>query len=173
MRMIISKRSSASPVMKRSGDPRPTSLPGLSASSHRDQLLLQQQVSREQVRCLGGLHTAQGLGGVGVAGVSSAARGQGAMDGDSPLRVKLAALKRGSDGGGSQTGSQHPAGDLAAALAAQTEVLKEALAQRGGESSITTVKTDLTWPTLTDDKSDTRDVVLFYEEQRQAHRASV
>ena len=58
----------------------------------------------------------------------------------SPLRAKLAALemeiealKRGSDGGGSQTGSQHPAGDLAAALAAQTEALKEALAQRGGQ----------------------------------------
>ena len=120
--------------------------------------------------CLGGLRTAQGLGGVGR-GVPSAARGPGAMDGDSPLRAKLAALemeiealKRGSDGGGSQTGSQHPAGDLAAALAAQTEALKEALAQRGGQSSITTVKTDLTWPTLTDDKSDARDVVLFYEE---------
>ena len=25
------------------------------------------------------------------------------------------------------------------------------------------VKTDLTWPTLTDDKSDSKDVVLFYE----------
>ena len=87
-----------------------------------------------------------------------------------PLRAKLAALemeiealKRGSDGGGSQTGSQNPAGDFAAALAAQTEALKEASAQRGGQSS-TTVKTDLTWPTLTDDKSDARDVVLFYEE---------
>ena len=113
----------------------------------------------------GGLHTAE------VAGGPSAARVLGATDGDSPLRAKLAALemeiealKRGSDGGGSQTGSQHPAGDLAAALAAQTEALKEALAQRGGQSSITTVKTDLTWPTLTDDKSDARDVVLFYEE---------
>ena len=113
----------------------------------------------------GGLHTAE------VAGGPSAARVLGATDGDSPLRAKLAALemeiealKRGSDGGGSQTGSQHPAGDFAAALAAQTEALKEALAQRGGQSSITTVKTDLTWPTLTDDKSDARDVVLFYEE---------
>ena len=113
----------------------------------------------------GGLHTAE------VAGGPSAARDLGATDGDSPLRAKLAALemeiealKRGSDGGGSQTGSQNPAGDFAAALAAQTEALKEALAQRGGQSSITTVKTDLTWPTLTDDKSDARDVVLFYEE---------
>ena len=35
---------------------------------------------------------------------------------------------------------------------------------RGGSNSITTVKTDLVWPTLTDDKSDTKDVVLFYEE---------
>ena len=26
------------------------------------------------------------------------------------------------------------------------------------------MKTDLVWPTLTDDKSDTKDVVLYYEE---------
>ena len=42
--------------------------------------------------------------------------------------------------------------------------MKEALSSRGGSNSITTVKTDLVWPTLTDDKSDTKDVVLFYEE---------
>ena len=91
--------------------------------------------------CLGGLSAARGLGGAEAAGVPSAARVQGATDGDSPLHAKLAALemeiealKRGSDGGGSQTGSQHPAGDLAAALAAQTEALKEALAQRVGRT---------------------------------------
>ena len=90
--------------------------------------------------------------------------------GDSPLRARLAAmemeleaLKRGSDGGASVAdGGQ--AADLAAALKEQTETLKEALSARGGQSSITTVKTDLVWPTLTDDKSDTKDVVLFYEE---------
>ena len=75
----------------------------------------------------------------------------------------LEALKRGSDGGASVAdGGQ--AADLAAALKEQTEALKEALSARGGQSSITTVKTDLVWPTLTDDKSDTKDVVLFYEE---------
>ena len=42
--------------------------------------------------------------------------------------------------------------------------MKEALSARGGSNSITTVKTDLVWPTLTDDKSDTKAVVLFYEE---------
>ena len=42
--------------------------------------------------------------------------------------------------------------------------MKEALSARAGSNSITTVKTDLVWPTLTDDKSDTKDVVLFYEE---------
>ena len=42
--------------------------------------------------------------------------------------------------------------------------MKEALSARTGSNSITTVKTDLVWPTLTDDKSDTKDVVLFYEE---------
>ena len=90
--------------------------------------------------------------------------------GDSPLRARLAALemelealKRGSDGGASVAdGGQ--AADLTAALKEQTEALKEALSARTGSNSITTVKTDLVWPTLTDDKSDTKDVVLFYEE---------
>ena len=89
--------------------------------------------------------------------------------GDSPLRARLAAfemeleaLKRGSDGGASVAdGGQ--AADLAAALKEQTEALKEALSARTGSNSITTVKTDLVWPTLTDDKSDTKDVVLFYK----------
>ena len=77
--------------------------------------------------------------------------------------MELEALKRGSDGGASVAdGGQ--AADLAAALKEQTEALKEALSSRGGANSITTVKTDLVWPTLTDDKSDTKDVVLFYEE---------
>ena len=72
------------------------------------------------------MHAAQGLGGVGVAGVPSAARDQGATDGDSPLRAKLAALemeiealKRGSDGG------------KIARRVLETEALKEALAQKG------------------------------------------
>ena len=56
-------------------------------------------------------------------------------------------------------------GELAEALKAQTAAITEALASgRGGQSSITTVKTDGPWPTLTDDKSDARDVVMFYEE---------
>ena len=88
--------------------------------------------------------------------------------GDSPLRARLAAmemeleaLKRGSDGGASVAdGGQ--AADLAAALKEQTEALKEALSARSGQNSITTVKTDLVWPTLTDDKSDTKDVVSFF-----------
>ena len=95
---------------------------------------------------------------------------EGLGRGDSPLRARLAALemelgalKRGSDGGASVSeGGQ--AADLAASLKEQTEALKEALAAQGGQNSITTVKTDLVWPTLTDDKSDTKDVVLFYEE---------
>ena len=56
-------------------------------------------------------------------------------------------------------------GKLAEALKAQTAAITEALASgRGGQSSITTVKADVAWPTLTDDKSDARDVVMFYEE---------
>ena len=56
-------------------------------------------------------------------------------------------------------------GELAAALTAQTAAITEALSlSRGGQSSISTVKADVAWPTLTDDKSDARDVVMFYEE---------
>ena len=61
----------------------------------------------------------------------------------SPLRARVAALemefealRRGSE-------VSTPEKDLAAALAAQTEALKEALATRGGQSSVTSVKTDL------------------------------
>ncbi|CAL1158724.1 unnamed protein product [Cladocopium goreaui] len=54
---------------------------------------------------------------------------------------------------------------LAAALEAQTKVLKEALAGRSrSTSSVTAVKTDLHWPTLGDDRSDFRDVTQFYQE---------
>ena len=38
------------------------------------------------------------------------------------------------------------------------------MSSRGNQSSVTAVKADLTWPTLTDDRSDTRDVSQFYEE---------
>ena len=37
---------------------------------------------------------------------------------------------------------------LAAALEEQTRVLKEALSSRGSSSTVTAVKTDLSWPTL-------------------------
>ena len=43
-------------------------------------------------------------------------------------------------------------------------VVKDSLASRGNQSSVTAVKADLVWPTLTDDRSDTRDVSQFYEE---------
>ena len=46
-------------------------------------------------------------------------------------------------------------------------MLQEALSSRGGGgpgSSVTSVKADLQWPTLTDDRSDAKDVALFYEE---------
>ena len=65
------------------------------------------------------------------------------------MEMEIEALKRGSDGGSVGEGGQATADWTAA---------------RGGQNSITSVKTDLVWPTLTDDKSDTKDVVLFYEE---------
>jgi len=86
---------------------------------------------------------------------------------DSPARAKLAALemevealKRGSE-------ASSPEKDMVLALEAQTKVLQEALSSRGGGgpgSSVTSVKADLQWPTLTDERSDARDVALFYEE---------
>ena len=62
-------------------------------------------------------------------------------------------------------GSVESVSGLAAALEAQTKVLKEALAGRSrSTSSVTAVKTDLHWPTLGDDRSDFRDVTQFYQE---------
>ena len=76
------------------------------------------------------------------------------------LEMQLEALKRGSDAGsGGLTGA-----DLAAAIKQETEVLKDTLSRRSNQSSVTAVKADLTWPTLTDDRSDARDVSQFYEE---------
>ena len=93
-------------------------------------------------------------------------------EGDSPLRARLVALemelealkrdKAESEIGSSAGGGQDLS--LAAALEAQTQVLKEALAGRGKDSSVTAVKTDLHWPTLGDDRADSRDVTQFYEE---------
>ena len=84
--------------------------------------------------------------------------------GDSPLRAKVAALemelealKRGSEASGGER-------DLAAALEAQTKTLQEALTAKQGQNSVTAVKTDVNWPTLTDDRSEARDVAQFYEE---------
>ena len=90
----------------------------------------------------------------------------GRNSGDSPMRARLAALemelealKRGSDAGSGLTGA-----DLAAAIKQQAEVLKDTLSSTGNQSSVTAVKADLTWPTLTNDRSDARDVSQFYEE---------
>ena len=99
---------------------------------------------------------------LGDAGLARYATGGG----DSPLRAKVAALemelealKRGSDGSVAGGG-----GDLTAALEAQTKVLQEALGSKAGTTSVTSVKTDVNWPTLTDDRSEARDVAQFYEE---------
>ena len=59
------------------------------------------------------------------------------------LEMELEALKRGS-------GRRVLAGaDLAAAIKQQTEVLKDTLSSRGNQSSVSAVKADLVWPTLT------------------------
>ena len=69
------------------------------------------------------------------------------------MRARLAALKM-----------ELEALKRAAAIKQQTEVLKDTLASRGNQLSVTAVKADLTWPTLTDDRSDARDVSQVYEE---------
>ena len=53
--------------------------------------------------------------------------------------------------------------ELTEVLKEQTEVLKKAFSNKGPTSSITTVKTDLHWPTLSDDMTDVKDVAEFYE----------
>ena len=100
--------------------------------------------------------------------VGSPARSEAGSE--SKLRAKLAAAeielealrqeKVESEAGGSGVGER----GLVAAMEEQTKVLKEALAGRGKDSTVTAVKTDLHWPTLGDDRSDFRDVSLFYEE---------
>ena len=73
------------------------------------------------------------------------------------LEMELAALKRGSDAPSREK-------DLAAALAAQTKALTEALKAKPNQTSVTAVKTYVNWPTFTDDRSEARDVVQFYGE---------
>ena len=103
---------------------------------------------------------------MGALDVSGAAK-----EGDSPLRARLAALEmelealkrdKAESEVGSSAGGQDQS--FAAALEAQTKVLQEALSGRGKDSSVTAVKTDLHWPTLGDDRADSRDVSQFYEE---------
>ena len=53
--------------------------------------------------------------------------------------------------------------ELTEVLKEQTEVLKQAFSGNRGSTSITTVKTDLHWPTLSDDLTDVKDVAEFYE----------
>jgi hypothetical protein len=48
-------------------------------------------------------------------------------------------------------------------LEKQTEALKAALADRGGRSTVTSVRADIQWMNLTDDLSDVKDVADFYE----------
>jgi len=111
----------------------------------------------------------KGTGSVPSAKVRVPKRSKG--NGDSPMQARLAALemelealrqeKAGSDAASMASGQEQT---LAAALEEQTKVLKEALAGRGKDTSITSVKTDLHWPTLGDERADSRDVSQFYEE---------
>ena len=72
-------------------------------------------------------------------------------------------LGEGGDAGSAALSSGAGRLELTEALKEQTEVLKKAFSNKGPTSSITTVKTDLQWPTLSDDMTDVKDVAEFYE----------
>ena len=80
------------------------------------------------------------------------------------MEIELEGLKSrlGREDGVESASALGAAGDMAEALRAQTEVLKQAIG-KSTQGSITTVKTDLQWPTLSDDSTDVRDVTEFYE----------
>ena len=95
---------------------------------------------------------------------------QGKVSEEDRLRAKLAAMEMELEGlkhgkPDSEVGSSNsPSRELAAALEEQTKVLKEALVGKGSSTSVTTVKADLHWPTLSDERSDAKDVNQFYED---------
>ena len=86
------------------------------------------------------------------------------------LQLELEAMRKKLGEGGdadsvapSALGSGGGRLELTEVLKEQAEVLKKAFSNKGPTSSITTVKTDLHWPTLSDDMTDVKDVAEFYE----------
>ena len=86
------------------------------------------------------------------------------------LELELEEMRRKmADGGEAESVSPSAMGsgggklELTEVLKEQTEVLKQAFSGNRGPTSITTVKTDLQWPTLSDDLTDVKDVAEFYE----------
>ena len=84
------------------------------------------------------------------------------------LQLELEAMRKKLGEGGdadsvapSALGSGGGRLELTEVLKEQTEVLKKAFSNKG--PSITTVKTDLHWPTLSDDMTGVKDVAEFYE----------
>ena len=102
-------------------------------------------------------------GGLGEVQVGLAADRAGG--GEAPLRAEVAALDMELEA--LKRGSEVSSPEMVLALEAQTKVLQEALSSRGaggGGGSVTSVKADLQWQTLTDERSEARDVALFCEE---------
>lgn len=86
------------------------------------------------------------------------------------LQMELEAIKRRLEEGGdadlvapSVQGSEAGRLELTEVLKEQTEVLKKAFSNKEPTSSITTVKTNLHWPTLSDDMTDVKNVAEFYK----------
>lgn len=86
------------------------------------------------------------------------------------LELELEEMRRKmADGGEAESVSPSAMGsggsklELSEVLKEKTDVLKQAFSGNRGSTSITTVKTDLHWPTLSHDLTDVKDVAEFYE----------
>ena len=78
------------------------------------------------------------------------------------MQMELESLKKDKDKDRAASEASSPEKELANALEHQTAALMKALEGRN-QSQVMSVKTDLQWPTLGDERSDSKDVSEFYE----------
>ena len=76
--------------------------------------------------------------------------------------MELESLKKDKDKDRAASEASSPEKELANALEHQTAALMKALEGRN-QSQVMSVKTDLQWPTLGDERSDSKDVSEFYD----------
>ncbi|CAJ1448996.1 unnamed protein product, partial [Effrenium voratum] len=78
------------------------------------------------------------------------------------MQMELESLKKDKDKDRAASEASSPEKELANALEHQTAALMKALEGRN-QSQVMSVKTDLQWPTLGDERSDSKDVSEFYD----------